>query len=137
MKKLIVILATFFFLVSCEKENIELRLPYLGEWTTYLPSNEQRTDSLNLRICFSILTSANVYYTYRLYDFDLNYNDSTISYKVFYPNPNFTIKYRGKYNERDDIFMGNSYYYVNSKDTAYFLYVHENILTTRGMTLFD
>lgn len=130
MKKLIAILIlVLFFFAGCEKEEI---VPYfVGEWATYLPINKQKTDSLN--ICFKILNIHEVeYYTYYLEEFDFNKLDSTVFFRI-YPNQFNTVKYHGKYNKEKDMFIGNSYHYINSDDSEYFLYMHKNVQTIRGM----
>jgi len=134
MKKLFLTLLFALIFIGCEKLEIKPQF-FMGEWTTYLPTDKQKTDSLNLRICFSIFSGANVYYTYRLYDFDLDYNDSTIFYKVYLDSLS-NIKYYGKYNEEKNMFIGNSYYYDKIGSDKYPIFMHENVITKRGMTLF-
>jgi len=125
MKKLLLTLVFIFLFLGCERDEIK---PYfVGEWTTYMPTNKERTDSLN--ICFEILNIHDIeYYTYHLEIFKFSENDSTISFKV-HLNQFYSIIYYGKYNKEKDMFTGNSYHY--NKESI--IFGHLNVLTTREM----
>lgn len=127
MKKLLLTLLLVFLFIGCGKENFELDY-FVDKWTTYLPANKQRTDSID--ICFKIVYTDVLCFTYYLHEFDFNKNDSTIFFKVFEKN---SIKYYGKYDEEKDMFIGYSHHYLNSGDSEYLLYRHKGVITTRGM----
>jgi len=130
MKKLIAILMLTFLFLGCEKEEIKPDPDFfIGEWVSYIPSDEKITDVLNVR--FKILDIHNTIecYDYLLEDFKFDENELRISFKI-HTDLFSTIRYYGKYDTKKNMFIGNSSYYNFVKDDGieYCVYFHKDVI---------
>lgn len=120
-----------FFFAGCEKEIEPNPNFFIGEWTTFIPNNEQKTDILN--VCFKINDVNDIeYYDYSLTDFKFDKNELKISFEI-HTDLFSTIRYFGFYDIEKDAFVGQSCYYnfVLDDNIEHCVYFHKNVMTIR------
>jgi len=134
MKKLLLTLVFISLFLGCEKEEIKPDPDFfIGEWVSYIPSDEKITDVLNVN--FKILNINEIEcYAYLLEDYEFDENELKISFKI-HTDLFSTIRYYATYDTGKNMFIGNSCYYkiipIFKDNTEHCVYFHKNVLTIR------